>query len=136
MSLKFSLSLRNARAQANIDMIDAGVNAGVMNFYTGPQPESGAAITTETLLADLELSDPSGTVDEGVLIFSPVSDELSAQADGDIAWCRITDSDGNYVMDLDCGITGSGAAIIFNSLSVLLGGTVKILSGSITEGNL
>lgn len=140
MTMNFSTALRNSRAQAVIDHIDAGADAvtteGVMHFYNGPRPAAGAAITTETLLASCALSEPSGTVANGVLTFATISDDVSVDADGDVLWCRIVDSDGDWVIDLGCGIAGSGEQIIFNTLTARIGGVLQILSGSFTEGNI
>ena len=139
MTIAFSTAVRNARGNATIAEIDGGADAvtltGVMHFYTATRPASGVAITTQTLLASCELSEPSGTVSNGVTTFDPISDDVAADADGDIAWCRIVDSDGAFVIDLDCGIDGSGADIIFNTITARVGGVVQILSGSFTEGN-
>jgi len=140
MSMNFSTALRNARGQAVISEIDAGADAvttmGVMHFYNNPRPAAGAAITTETHIAECELSEPCATVTNGVVTFDTVSDDVAAEADEDIGWCRIVDSDGVYVIDLDCGIAASGAEIIFNTVTARIGGVVQILSGSFTEGNL
>jgi hypothetical protein len=106
-----------------------------MNFYTGPRPASGAAITTEVLIGTVTFSDPCGTITNNVLTFSTISDDVSADANGDIVWARINDGDGTWVMDLDCGETGSGAEIIFNTVTARVGGVIQVLSGSLTEGN-
>ncbi len=136
MPNRFSGTLRDARATAIVDAIDAGAAAGKIEFYTSPQPAVGGdAITTQTLLATTDFSDPCGTVTGGVLTFNAISDDVSADADGTIAWARVSDSDDTYVMDLECGIAGSGAAIIFNTVIVKTGGVVRMLSLEITEGN-
>lgn len=135
MSAGFSTALRNARAQAIIDAIDAGAQNGAMVFFTGPRPATGAALTSETQIAFCELSNPAGTVNNGVITLSAISEDLSADADADIAWARIVDGDDNFVMDLSCGEDGSGAEIIFNTTTARIGGVVQILSGAFTEGN-
>ena len=141
MKLNFSLALRNARLQTVIDTIDGGDDSAtptaIMQFYTGPKPAAaGAAIGTEVLLASCVLPQPSATIVNGVLTFEPIADDEAADATGVIAWCRIVDSSGVWVMDLDCGVDGLGAAIIFNTLNVQGGGVLKIISGSFTEGNI
>ena len=137
--VNFAEVLRNARAQAVIDTLDAGADGvtttAMMHFYTGPKPAAGAAITTEVLVGSCALAEPSGTVATGILTFNPISDDVSADADDDIAWCRVVDSDGGWVIDLDCGEAASGAAIIFNTVTARIGGVIKILSASFTEGN-
>lgn len=135
MTVGFATALRNARAQAIIDAIDAGAQNGAIVLFTGPRPATGAAITTETQVAFCELSSPPATVSNGVISMNPISDDVSADADADIAWARIIDGDDNFVMDLSCGESGSGAEIIFNTVTARVGGVVQILSGAFTEGN-
>ena len=137
MSMKFSEALRDARATQIINALDAdATNPGYIEFYTSPQPgAAGDAITTQTLLGACTLSKPSGTVSGGVITFATIADDTNADAGGDIAWARFYDGGGAFVMDADCGVTGSGAALEFNTLTVQAGGIIQVLSGSITEGN-
>jgi len=128
-------ALRDARLQQIVNKIDNGGLPGSALFYSGQQPATGAAITTEVLIGTCELSYPCGTIATGVLTFNSITDDNLADATDDIAWARIEDSDGVFVMDAGCGVALSGEAFIFNSLAVQIGGTIKILSGSITEGN-
>lgn len=131
----FSLAVRNARLQILIVAMDGASTVGKMKFYDGVQPATGVAITTQTLCGENELFNPSGSVAAAELTFNLISDDVSAKASSDITWCRIVDGDGNFVMDLTCGIAESGANIIFDTVTIILGGTIKILSGSILEGN-
>lgn len=139
MSIGLDVALRNARLQQIIDALDAGVGAGYFEFYGAGvgRPATGAAITDQTLIGTSVLSDPSGTISNGVLTFNPISDDLSADADEDIEWCRAFDGSGGFVMDLGCGSVAipNGQEIIFNTLTARIGGVIQILSGSLTEGN-
>jgi hypothetical protein len=135
MSIGLATPLRNARLQAIIDALDAGTGSGKFLCYTAPRPATGAAITTQTLLGMLTLSDPSGTVTGGVLTFSAIADDASADADGDIAFVRAVDSNDNFVMDMGAGVDGSGAEVIFNTVTTRTGGVIQMLSGALTEGN-
>jgi len=139
MTIALSTTARDNRLQQIIDEMDGGADGvtatAMMHFYDNPRPASGAAITTETLIASNALSEPSATISAGVLTFDTITDDVSADADADIGWCRIVDSDGAFVIDMDCGIAASGAEIIFNTVTARIGGVVQILSGSFTEGN-
>lgn len=134
MTMKNSLRLRNAMAQAFLNDIDSGTGPGKINLYTSPQPSTGgAAITTQTLLGTCVLSDPSGAAPSGgVATLSAVSNDVSADATGIIAWCRVLDSDNNFVTDLSAGVTGSGAEVIFNTNEALSGGIIQITSATFT----
>jgi hypothetical protein len=68
------------------------------------------------------------------LTFGPITEEDMAPATGEMAWARIADSNGAWVADANVGITGSGAALEFNTLNVYAGGIVRLTAGQITEG--
>ena len=134
MALGLDVSIRNSRAQTVVDAIDAGSAAGELKLYTGVRPATGAALSGNTLLGTLTFSDPCGTISAGVLTFDPVADDISADDTGTLTWGRFQDSDGNFVMDADCGVSGSGATLIFNTVSIIAGGVLRITSGVLTEG--
>jgi hypothetical protein len=139
MGIGLATALRTARAQAIIDFIDAGVGTnGTLDLYSegSEQPATGGAISDQTYIGTLTLANPCGTVSNGVITFDTIAEESSADADEDIFFARAKDTDGNFVADITCGITGSGQVIIFNTLTARVGGVIQILSGSLTEGNL
>lgn len=136
MILRLSTAVRDARLTAFKNALDADVNPGYIEFYTAPMPATGGdAITTQTLLGMVTLSNPSGTVDAGELTLNTVTDDLAADNSGDIAWARFYDGSGTWAGDGDCGDQASNALVKLNSVSVLQGGAIKISSGVLTEGN-
>ena len=139
MAVKFSESLRNDRAEQIKAKIDADTNPGILQFYTGPQPDTGAAITTQTLLGTLTFSKPCGTVTGGVLTFGTVAEDSAADATGEAAWGRISDGAGNFVMDGDVGDLNSTAAFRMITPMIIIDTPIKIeqviFPFSITEGN-
>jgi hypothetical protein len=116
-------ALRNA--------IDAGAGPGILLIYTATQPDPGAEITDQTLLAALAFNDPSGVVGGAALTLS-INEDGSADGTGIAAWARITDSEGGWVADMDCGNQASEAALKLNSVQIVAGGTVDISSAVIT----
>jgi hypothetical protein len=135
MSVGMGVLTRNARLQAIVDQLDANVSAGYINFYDGFRPTTGSATTTQTLLATTTLSIISGLISNAVLTFSTINADLSVDADGLCSWCRFFDGGNNFVLDMTCGLSGSGAEFIFNNTSFITGGSVVITSAAITEGN-
>lgn len=134
MSIVLNTTLKNARLTAIKDAVDADTNPGKIKIYTGPQPDPGAELTTQTLLAELTFSKPCGTVSNGVLTFDDIAEEDLAPATGTAAWARLSDGAGTWVADVDVGTSGSGAAIILNTTNIYQGGIVRITSAQITEG--
>lgn len=125
MAVIYSTAAKNARLTGVVNTIDAGSGAGVLQIGT-------AAMAS--VLAEITLADPSGTVSGGVLTFSgfPRSDS-SANATGVAAAARIRDSNGNDVITgLTVGVTGSGADIILDTTNIDAGEIVTLNSATIT----
>jgi hypothetical protein len=124
MSVVYTTAVKAARMTAVRDQIDAGAGAGVLQIGT-----TGMA----TVLAEITLADPSGTVSGAVLTLSgfPRSD-TSANATGTAAAARIRDSNGT---DIITGLTvgTSGSDINLDNTSINTGQTVTINSATITH---
>jgi hypothetical protein len=124
MAVTYTTAVKNARMTAVRDQIDGGSGAGVLQIGT-----TGMA----SILAEITLDDPSGTISGGVLSLSgfPKSD-TSANNTGTAAAARIRDSSGT---DVITGLTvgTSGTDIILDSVSITAGQTVTINSAAITH---
>jgi hypothetical protein len=131
MAIGYVTTLRTTRMNAIVTDIDSGAGAGTLTIYSGTRPATGG--TETTVLAVLTLSDPCGSVTNGVLTFSAITDDASANATGTASWARLKDSDGNAAADMSVGT--SGADINFDSVSFVAGGNVSVTSLTITEGN-
>ncbi len=136
MALGFPTALRTTRATILKTAIDAGGAAAVLELYTGARPATGAAITDQTLLGTLTFSYPCGTVTDGVLTFDAITQDASADADGEAAWFRIKTSAGDFVMDGSVSDTGGGGDLELNDASISAGGPIAVTgSKQIAEGN-
>ena len=124
MPVNYPTAVKNARMTAVRDQIDAGSGPGVLQIGT-----TGMG----TVLAEITLADPSGSIASGVLTLSgfPRSD-TSANATGTAAAARIRDSNN---VDVITGLTvgTSSADIILDSVGITAGQTVTINSASITH---
>jgi hypothetical protein len=121
---------------AVINAIDAGAGAGTITVYDGTRPATGASITTQTALVVGTLSDPCGTVTNGVLTFSSIT-WADVDEDGTATWARVRDSDGNFVLDMSAGDIGDvgTADLVFNSASLVAGSPIEDDGATLTEGN-
>lgn len=134
MSLGLSQAVRNARALVIRDAIDAGPGNGRLTIYAGPRPTTGGATTGQAVLAELVFAKPCATLSAtGVLQFAPVTDDLNANNSGTAEWCRITDSQGVFVMDGSVGL--AGATLNLNDVNVTAGRKVRVVSFVTAEGN-
>lgn len=121
MILTRSATLRDARAQVHVTAFSGGQIA----FYDGTMPTAGEAVSTQTKLVEIAIPNPAGAVAEGAFVLA-ANLEAMAVSDGVVTWARITDSTGAWLMDMDAGPTGSGAAIIVSPAQIYAGGTLRI----------
>jgi hypothetical protein len=133
MALAFSTTIRTNRITQVLNAIDGGAGAGLWRIYDGSRPSTCGTATT--LLAEITLQDPSGTVASQQLTFdnTPGMTDSSANATGTATWFRIVDSTGTCCVDGDCGTSGSDLNL--NSTSINSGVQVTVSSAVITEGN-
>lgn len=126
MAVVYNMPTRNARMTAVADNIDGGGAAGSIEIGT-----TGMG----TLLAQIVLAYPCGTVSSGVLTFSgfPRSD-TSANNTGTAAAAVIKDSTGTVIVS---GLTvgTSGADIILDTTSIAANEVVTLNSASITHAS-
>ena len=124
MTVIYSAATKTARMTAVRDQIDAGTGAGILQIGT-----TGMA----TILAEITLNDPSGTISGSVLTLSgfPKSD-TSANATGTAAAARVRDSSGT---DVITGLTvgTSGTDVVLDSVSITTGQTLTINSATFTH---
>ena len=123
MAVTYTTAVKSARMTAVVNEIDAGAGAGKLKIR-----DSGNVV-----LATITLTDPSGTVSNGVLTFDFDPDiSTTASASGTAANAIITDSnDVTVISGLTVGT--SGTDIILDSTSITSGQTVTITTGTITH---
>lgn len=107
------------------DLIDSGVSAGFIRIRDA----------ADVLLAQVPLVDPCGTVNgtTGQLTFSIAGPDSSADASGTAAYGEICDSTGAVHLALPAqqGTAAVSGKIVLNTLSVIIGGTVSVISATI-----
>lgn len=121
MMLTRSATVRDARAAVHLALL----SGGTLQLYTAPMPSAGQEIDTQTLLATISLPEPAGVVADGAFV-ATANLEALAIADGIAAWVRIISADDVWLMDMDAGIPGSGAAVTINPAQLYTGGTVRL----------
>lgn len=133
LALSYSTTIRTNRITQVLNAIDGGAGAGLWRIYDGSRPATCGTATT--LLAEITLQDPSGTVGSQQLTFdnTPGMTDSSANATGTASWFRIVDSTATCCVDGNVGTSGSDLNL--NSTSINSGVEVTITSAVITEGN-
>lgn len=121
-----------AACNAIVDLIDGGSGAGKIMIYDGTQPaDVSIAVSTQTLLAELVLSDPAfGAAADGTgkatATASAITEDSSANASGTATWFRVVDSDDTAIIDGSVGT--SSADLVLNDVSIVAAGPVAISS--------
>lgn len=131
MTLGIATAIRSNRVTQILNAIDAGAGAGKLRIYSGTRPATGGTATT--LLAELTMSDPAGTVSNGVLTLSAITEDAAADATGTASWFRVLDSTNAFVFDGDVGTSGSDLNLA--TVSIVANAKVQISSFTITDGN-
>jgi len=132
MAIELADTLVNARADLITAARDAGASGGHIRIYDGTRPAKGGTATT--LLGELTFSATSApSASGGVLTASAITGDASADATGTATWFREVDSDGLFVLDGDCGLSGSD--LNFNDVNVVVTLPINISSYVVTDGN-
>lgn len=132
MALAFAVTLRNNMLAQITTALDAGAGAALIRIYDGVRPATGGTATT--LLAELTCTDPSAAAPaDGVLTFSAITQDSSANATGTATWFRMVDSAATFVMDGNVGTSGSDLNL--TTTAIVSTQPVSISSATITAGN-
>jgi len=131
-ALAFPAAIRNGWLDDINAALNAGAGAALIRIYDGTRPATGGAATT--LLAELTCSDPAaGAPAAGVLTFSAITQDASANATGTATWFRMVDSTAGFVMDGNVGTSGSDLNL--TTTSIVATQPVSISSATITAPN-
>lgn len=134
MTTRLPTNVRNAMANAAVDLIDAGPAAGTVQIRTGAQPASAGSAATGTLLGTLTLSDPAfADAVNGTATAGAVTGDSSADASGTAGWFRVLDSTGATVMDGAISEAGGGGDMILDKTAIVAGGTISVTSWTVTQ---
>jgi len=135
MITRISTPAGNAAAQGIADTIDGGAGPGIVRIYAGVLPDSADdPIVSQTLLAELTLSDPCGVVSNKALTFDPITMDNSANGTGTATFARVFDSNGVLVIDVDVTDVAGNGAMKLNTTSIVATGPVVINSFVIAVG--
>lgn len=112
----------------------AGASA-LLRIYDGTRPATGAAITSQVLLAELTCNATfAPAASGGTLTLNAITQDSSANNTGTATWFRIVKSDGtSFVLDGNVGTSGSDLNLV--TTSIVATQPVSVTSFVITEGN-
>jgi hypothetical protein len=108
------------------------LNSGTLTIYGGTALDPDVPIDAETPLLSYDLATLSGTVTGDTLTLDTPAPSAGLAA-GTATWGRLESNAGAPVLDGDCGIFGSDALFILDSLTVAEGVTITVLSITLAE---
>lgn len=136
-----ALTIINAAAKAAADaiaaLVDGGPAAGKLKIYAGTPPaDVTAALSGNTLLAELTMSDPafSAATDAapgGLATANAITSDPVADATGAATFYRIEDSTGAAIMQGNAG-DGGGENLVLANANIQAGVEVAITSLTVT----
>lgn len=122
MSVTHATAVRTIVADAVVDQVDAGAAAGKIRIRAG-----------STTLCDITLTDPAfGNASAGVATLNGLPKSGTASAAGTADNFQALDSDGNVKFSGSVTATGGGGDLTLDTVTISIGETVTINSGSYT----
>src|ERR1041385_3971072 len=125
-----------ARAQAALDTLLTGLNAGTIKLYTGTIPATPeTAVSSQTLLATLTLNATAfgaaaNNTTTARATANAITPDTSADATGTATWFRVASSGGTAFIDGNIGT--SDEAMVLNTTAIVSGAEVDITSYTFT----
>lgn len=129
-----TVKVRDAVADAVVDKVDVGSGTAKLQAWSGSKPATPDTAPGGTKLAEWSYPNPAfGSSSSGTATISSPPADVTGLANGTIGFVRMLDRNGAGVWDDDdCGTTGTGHAVEFNTLTVSSGLTVSITAHTVT----
>lgn len=131
MAIKLLNTVRNSMAQAIVDALNTG-GAGSVKIYSGTRPAGVQSVATGSILSEHMLTDPSGIVNNGVIVFNAISEDAFANATGIATWARFFNGAGTAVFDCSVSVAGDGGDLQMNTVNIIINSPVRFTSLQIT----
>lgn len=125
--------ISNSAATSEADAFAGRLDNGYLRIYdstggTGQPATVDTAIGSQVLLAELRFANPSDAgAANGVITFSALTADSSANATGTATWFRAFASDGTTAI-WDGSVSTSGATLNLNTTSIVIGAAVSVTS--------
>lgn len=132
MTIDYADAIQAARMNEVLAAIDSGTGQAMIQIFEGPRPAKGADASAYTVLCEVDIASPAGTVTNGELALD-VEGSSIVLATGSHAWARILSRDGVFVADLDTGETGSGADMEIGTPTLVQGGNILVASAYLRD---
>lgn len=128
--LRITTAHNEARLAGTLEQLDAGAGPAAIQIYGGAMPASITDTPGSTMLVEIELTEPAGSIASGLLTLAAAADGLIATT-GIATWARFVDGDGLVVMDSNCSDMTGDAPVKLVSTQLYAGGDARLASAVI-----
>lgn len=125
--IEISSELNAYRLQGVITFLALGAEQARAHVYAGPRPGFGEA-PQGPLLASIVLTEPLGTIVDGVLEVAPTNEALILTT-GEATWVRIVNGNGALAWDCDASDLDGTGELRLPTTTLYAGGYTRILTG-------
>lgn len=116
-----------------VELLGSLFDAGTVEIYTGPQPADPNSAPSGSLLATITIPNPAFGAASGGLITKSGTWSTTATGTGTAGYARFISSDTLKTMDVAVsGVPGSNDLLI-NTVDIVTGNTVSIVSLTLAE---
>ncbi len=128
MSITITQAHNEARLAGTLVFLDTGPDHAKVRIYEGVRPATAAdAPTGSTLLVEIELGKPAGTIGSGTLVLNQLQNGLIA-ATGLSTWARVINGAGANVLDCDVDDGLNGGELVMAQRQLFAGGEAKMVT--------
>jgi hypothetical protein len=133
--IRLRVADRTSLAERLRDLWDDKAGPCTVEVYSGAMPAGPHAATAgQVRLGTLVCSDPVGSVANGTLTFSSISEDVQADESGQASWARLFDGSGFARADFDVTDMEGNGTIRMNSTAIVKDGPIRLDSFVIVMG--
>ena len=131
MTVTITQAHNEARLAGTLGFLDTGSGNAAVRIYEGTRPATAAdAPTGSTLLVQIELTKPAGTVGSGALALTQLENGLIL-ATGLSTWARFVNGNGATAFDCDVDDGVNNGEVVMAQRQLFAGGEAKMVSATL-----